>query len=92
MLVMAKEVTRKQRAIFNHLLQEATANNVWMQVVIPSFINLVLSGDKPWASSEGDLAPLLQNVWNQTYGSKVPYEVKKGTVVFELVCESLITN
>lgn len=88
----AKEVTRKQRAAIDRLPPGATANNAWTRVVIPSFINLVLSGDKPWASSEADLAPLLQDVWNHTYGSKEPYKVEKGTVAFELVGKSMITS
>ena len=87
-----KEVTRKQRAAVDRLPPGATANDAWRQVVIPSFINFVLSGDKPWASSESDLAPVLQNVWDHTYGSKEPYKVRKGTVAFELVRKSLITS
>jgi hypothetical protein len=58
------------------------ANNAWTRVVIPTFINLILSGDKPWASSEADLA---LNVWDHTYGSKEPYKIQRGTVAFELV-------
>jgi hypothetical protein len=90
--VKAKEVTRKQRAALERLPPGATANNAWTRIVIPTFINLVLSEDKPWASSETDLAPVLQNVWDHTFGSKEPYEVQKGTVVFELVGGSLITS
>jgi hypothetical protein len=69
----------------DHLPQGAMANNAWTQVVIPMFINLILSGNKPWASSKADLAPLLQNVWDHTYGSKEPYKIQRGTVAFELV-------
>lgn len=88
--MQTKETTRKQRPAIDRLPADATANDVWTRVVIPSFINLILSGDKPWASSEADVAPVLQNVWNHTYGSSVPYKIEKGTVALDLVCEFLI--
>ncbi len=86
----AKEVTQKQRPAIDRLPTGATSEDAWTRVVIPTFINLVLSEEKLWASCEADLAPLLQNVWNHTYGSKVPFEIKKGMVPFELISESSI--
>lgn len=60
-------------------------DDAWARVVIPNFINLVLSGDKPWISCEKDILPLLQDVWDHTYGCKLIFKIHKGTVPFELV-------
>jgi len=90
--VKTKEVTRKQRAAVDRLPLGATSEDAWTRVVIPTFINVMLSGDKPWASCEADLAPTLQNVWNHTYGSKVPFKIQKGTVPFELASKFLISS
>jgi hypothetical protein len=87
--VKAKDVTRKQRPALDRLPDGATEDDAWTRVVVPTFINLVLSGDKPWISSEAELAPLLQDVWDHTYGDNLPFNIKKSTVPFELVCESV---
>jgi hypothetical protein len=89
--VKTKDVIRKQRPALDRLPDGATDDDAWTRVVIPTFINLVLSGDKPWLSSDAELAPLLQEVWDYTYGNRLPFDIKKSTVPFELVCESFIS-
>ena len=84
--------TKKQRAAIDHLPPDAIANDVWTRVVIPSFVKLILSGDNPWASSEADVAPLLQNVWDHTYGSRVPLKIERGMVALNLVCPHRIAG
>lgn len=83
-----REPNRKQRPAIGRLPDGATDDNAWTRVVIPTFINLVLSGDKPWISSEAELGPLLQDVWDHTYGDNLPFDIKKSTVPFELVSET----
>lgn len=85
-----KEVIQKQRPAVDRLPEGATEDDAWTRIVIPTFINLVLSGDKPWIMNEADIIPLLQDVWNHTYGSKIPFKIQKGTVPFELVSKSSI--
>ena len=82
--------TRKQRPAVDRLPDGANDDDAWSRVVIPTFINLVISGDKPWISSETEVAPLLQDVWDHTYGDRLPCTIKKSTIPFELVHKSFL--
>ena len=90
MLIKSRGVTRKQRPAVDRLPLGATSDDAWSRVVIPNFINLVVSGDNPWMSNEADIAPLLQKVWDCTYGSKIPFMIQKGTVPFDLISDAII--
>lgn len=83
-----KNGNRKQRPAVNRLPKGANLNDAWAQVVVPNFINLALSGNNPWISGE-DITPLLQDIWDRTYGDRLPFTIERGTTPFELVSEIL---
>ncbi len=53
--------------------------------VIPVFLCLVFAGDVPWPLDERDIAPPLQKAWDKRYRRKIPLDIVKGSVPYELV-------
>ena len=75
----------RQRATIQNLPVGANDDNAWTRVVIPNFIRLIMSGEQPWLIADDTIVSDLQNIWNYVYGRRVRFEVKKGTVPFDLV-------
>jgi len=44
-----------------------------------------MTGEQPWFIGDDAIISDLQDVWNHVYGRKVPFEIKKATVPFDLV-------
>jgi hypothetical protein len=82
---------RKKKPTVDDLPDGANKKDTWSEVVIPTFIKLVLMGDNPWMYREVDIRPLLQEVWDYTYGDSISFEIKKGTVPYELVSRFPLT-
>jgi hypothetical protein len=53
--------------------------------VIPVFICLIYAGDVPWPLDERDIAPHLQIAWDQRYRRKIPFDIERRSVPYELV-------
>ena len=74
------------RATALRLPMGANDEDAWATSVIPNFINIVLAGNHPWIITDDTIIAALQQVWDYTYGSNLEFEIKRGTVPFNLVC------
>jgi hypothetical protein len=75
----------RKRATIQSLPDGANDDNAWTRLVVPNFIHLIMAGEQPWFISDDDIISDLQEIWNHVYGRRVQFEVKKGTVPFDLV-------
>ena len=74
-----------KRATIQTLPVGANDDNAWTRLVVPNFIRLIMSGEQPWFIGDDTIVSDLQDVWNHVYGKRVQFEVKRGTVPFDLV-------
>ena len=75
----------RKRATIQNLPVGANDDNAWTRLVIPNFIRLIMSGEQPWFIGDDTIVSDLQDVCNHVYGRRVRFEIKKGTVPFDLV-------
>jgi hypothetical protein len=75
---------RKQASV-QDLPKGANENTAWTRLVVPNFINVILTGEQPWVITDDVVIAELQSVWDHVYGMKVEFTIEKGTAPFELV-------
>ena len=75
----------RKRATIQDLPDGANHESAWTRLVIPNFIRLVMAGEQPWLIGDDIIISDLQDVWDHVYGMRVPFQIKKGTVPFDLV-------
>lgn len=87
---LEQDVKPYKRASIEDLPEGANENKAWTNILLPTFLTLVLSSDNAWLYEEVDIKPVLQEAWNYTYGSRIPFIIEKNTVPYELVSRLLI--
>jgi len=76
---------RKSRLTIQDLPDGANDDSAWSRLVVPNFIHLIMSGEQAWLIDDDVIISELQDVWNHVYGRRVRFNIKRGTVPFELV-------
>jgi hypothetical protein len=80
-----QETKSRKRATMQDLPPGSNHENAWTRLLVPNFIRLIMAGEHPWVIDDSVIISDLQAVWNHVYGRRVPFEIKRGTVPFDLV-------
>ena len=73
-----------------HLPPGAMTQNTWHRVYVPTYVQFVASREDAWTFNDNDAVRVMQAIWNNVYGSRIPHTVEMNDAVFSIVSLSLM--